>query len=98
MYYIMTFILIIFCFLKSKSTNNDFKPNALATMAKENTHTKYYTIPGTCFPWIGDGLVSTSSVNSKPYFKSLGTSNACHLELLDDYEYELAHDIVRNIE
>ena len=77
---------------------NDFKPNALATKAKENTHTKYYTIAGTCFPWIGDGLVSTSSVNSKPYFKSLGTSNACHLELLDDYEYELAHDILRNIE
>jgi hypothetical protein len=29
---------------------DDLKPNALATKAKENTHTKYYTIAGTCFP------------------------------------------------
>lgn len=75
---------------------DDIKPNAPATKAKQNTHTKYYTIAGACFPWIGDGLVSISSVNSKPYFKPLGTSNSCHLDLLDDYEYELAHDILRN--
>jgi hypothetical protein len=42
--------------------------------------------------------VSKSSVNSQPYFKSLGISNACHLELLDDYEFELACDILRNRE
>jgi len=29
---------------------DDLKPNAPATKAKENTHTKYYTIAGTCFP------------------------------------------------
>ena len=73
---------------------DDFKPNAPATKAKQNTHTKYYTIAGAYFPWIGDGLVSTSSVNSQSYFKPLGTSNACHLDLLNDYEYELAHDIL----
>jgi pimeloyl-ACP methyl ester carboxylesterase len=77
---------------------DDLKPNAPATNAKQNTHTKYYTIAGACFPWIGDGLVSTSSVNSQPYFKLLGTSNACHLDLLDDYEYKLAHDLLTNRE
>ena len=52
------------------------------------------------FSGIGDGLVSKSSVNSQPYFTSLGISNACHLELLDDYEceFELACDISRNRE
>jgi uncharacterized alpha/beta hydrolase family protein len=77
---------------------DDLKPKALATKAKENTHTKYYTIAGTCFPWIGDGLVSTSSVNSQLYFNSLGTSNACHLDLLGDNEYELADDVLTNRE
>ena len=74
----------------------DLKPKAQATKAKENTHTKYYTIAGTCFPWIGDGLVSTSSVNSQRYFNSLGTSNACHLELLGENEFELANDVLTN--
>ena len=72
----------------------DLKPNALATKAKENINTKYYTIAGACFPLIGDGLVSTSSVNSQLYFNSLGISNACHLDLLGDNEYELAHDVL----
>jgi len=76
----------------------DLKPTALATKAKENAHTKYYTIAGACYPWIGDGLVSTSSVNSQPYFNSLGTSNACHLDLLGDNEYELARDVLINRE
>jgi uncharacterized alpha/beta hydrolase family protein len=72
----------------------DLKPKAQATKAKENTHTKYYTIAGTCFPGIGDGLVSTFSVNSQHYFNSLGTSNACHLDLLGENEYELAYDVL----
>ena|SRR5215203_6490823 len=71
----------------------DLRPGSSATMAKENTHTKYYTIAGTCL-LIGDGLVSTSSVNSQSYFNSLGTSNSCHRDLLGNYEYELAYDVL----
>ena len=71
----------------------DLRPGSSATMARENTHTKYYTIAGTCL-LIGDGLVSKSSVNSQPYFDSLGTSNSCHRDLLGAYEYELAYDVL----
>ena len=71
----------------------DIRPQAPATRVRENTHTTYYTIAGACF-LIGDGLVSTSSVNSQPYFKSLGTSNSCHPDLLGAYEYELTHDVL----
>jgi hypothetical protein len=55
----------------------DLRPGSSATMARENIHTKYYAIAGACL-LLGDGLVSTSSVNSQPYFDSLGTSNSCH--------------------
>ncbi len=71
----------------------DLRPGSPATMAKQNPNTNYYTIAGACL-LIGDGLVSTSSVNSQPYFKSLGTSNSCHRDLLGNYEYELAYDVL----
>jgi pimeloyl-ACP methyl ester carboxylesterase len=71
----------------------DLRPGSTATMAGENSNTEYYTIAGACF-LIGDGLVSTASVDSQPYFESLGTSNACHADLLGAYEYELAYDVL----
>lgn len=71
----------------------DLGPGSSATMARENPNTEYYTITGACF-LVGNGLVSTASVNSEDYFESLGTSNSCHMDLLVDYEYELAYDVL----
>lgn len=71
----------------------DLRPGSLATMARENPNTEYYTITGACF-LVGDGLVSTASVSSEDYFEPLGTSNSCHIDLLGDYEYELAYDVL----
>ena len=48
----------------------DLKPGAPATLAAENTHTKYFTIAGTCLG-TGDEFVTVSSVNSESYFQQL---------------------------
>jgi hypothetical protein len=84
----------------------DIRPGAPATMTGENTHTQYYTIAGECLPFLvnpfgfiiipepNDSLVGISSVNSQPYFQFLGYSTNCHLNLLGDYEYGLAHDVL----
>ena len=69
-------------------------PGSNATQAERNTHTEYHTIAGACFPLIGDGLVSISSVKSQPYFDSLGLSPKCHQNLLDVFEYGLVHDVL----
>jgi pimeloyl-ACP methyl ester carboxylesterase len=45
-------------------------------------------------PIPNDGMVSISSVESKDYFVSLGHSTNCHSNLLSDYEYELAKDLI----
>jgi triacylglycerol esterase/lipase EstA (alpha/beta hydrolase family) len=73
----------------------DIKPGAPATLAAENTHTKYFTIAGTCLG-TGDGFATVSSVNSESYFQQLGTSNACHADLLGDHEYGLARGLLTN--
>ena len=41
-----------------------------------------------------DGMVSVSSVESQDYFINLGHSTNCHSNLLSDYEYELAKDLI----
>src|ERR687897_3795962 len=41
-----------------------------------------------------DGMVSISSVESQDYFINLGHSTNCHSNLLSDYEYELAKDLI----
>ena len=74
----------------------DLRRGSPATEAEENIHTKYHTIAGTCLPYyaIGllviisepnDGLVGVTSINSQPYFHSLGYSPNCHLYLLGSY-------------
>ncbi|MGB8933867.1 MAG: hypothetical protein WCC17_02015 [Candidatus Nitrosopolaris sp.] len=45
-------------------------------------------------PQPNDGVVSVSSVESRGYFHSLGHSNDCHTNLLNNYEYGLARDIL----
>jgi pimeloyl-ACP methyl ester carboxylesterase len=45
-------------------------------------------------PKPNDGMVPLSSVESKDYFISLGHSTNCHSNLLSDYEYELAKDLI----
>jgi hypothetical protein len=45
-------------------------------------------------PKPNDGLVSVSSVESQGYFHSLGHSKDCHTNLLGDYEYGLARNIL----
>lgn len=72
----------------------DLVPGSNATKAERNNHTQYYTIAGACFPLIGDGMVSISSVNSQSYFDSLGLSEKCHQNLLGGFEYGLAHDVL----
>ena len=72
----------------------DLVPGSNATKAERNTHTEYYTIAGACFPLVGDGLVLLSSVNSQPYFNSLGLSPKCHPNLLGGFEYGLVHDVL----
>jgi hypothetical protein len=64
-------------------------------LAAENTHSKYFTIAGTCLG-TGDGFVTVSSVNSESYFQHLGSSLACHAGLLGEYEYGLARELLTN--
>ncbi|MDQ6865879.1 MAG: alpha/beta fold hydrolase [Thermoproteota archaeon] len=45
-------------------------------------------------PKPNDGLVPVSSVESQGYFHNLGHTNSCHTNLLSDYEYGLARDIL----
>jgi pimeloyl-ACP methyl ester carboxylesterase len=45
-------------------------------------------------PIPNDGMVSVSSVESQDYFINLGHSKSCHSNLLSDYEYELAKDVL----
>ncbi|HET7642863.1 MAG TPA: alpha/beta fold hydrolase [Nitrososphaeraceae archaeon] len=45
-------------------------------------------------PIPNDGMVSVSSVESQDYFINLGHSTNCHSNLLSDYEYELAKDLI----
>ena len=71
----------------------DLRPGASAQTAEQNKNTKYYTIAGMCES-LGDSIVYESSVNSQPYFQSLGSSDACHLDLLGAYEYQLAYDVL----
>ena len=45
-------------------------------------------------PIPNDGMVCVSSVESEDYFINLGHSTNCHSNLLSDYEYELAKDLL----
>lgn len=45
-------------------------------------------------PKPNDGMVSLSSVESLNYSKSLGHSSSCHSNLLSEYEYGLAKEIL----
>ena len=45
-------------------------------------------------PMPNDGMVSVSSVESQDYFINLGHSKSCHSNLMSDYEYELAKDVI----
>jgi len=45
-------------------------------------------------PKPNDGIVPLSSVESQDYFINLGHSNNCHSNLLSEYEYELAKDLI----
>src|SRR5215204_6528017 len=45
-------------------------------------------------PIPNDGIVPLSSVESQDYFINLGHSNNCHSNLLSEYEYELAKDLI----
>jgi uncharacterized alpha/beta hydrolase family protein len=41
-----------------------------------------------------DGMVPLSSVESQDYFINLGHSKSCHTNLLSDYEYGLAKEVI----
>jgi hypothetical protein len=41
-----------------------------------------------------DGMVPLSSVESQYYFINLGHSKSCHSNLLSEYEYGLAKDVI----
>ena len=45
-------------------------------------------------PKPNDGMVSLSSVESLDYSNSLGHSNNCHANLLNEYEYSLAKQVL----
>lgn len=45
-------------------------------------------------PKPNDGVVPVSSVESQGHFHSLGHSNDCHTNLLNNYEYGLTRDIL----
>ena len=45
-------------------------------------------------PKPNDGMVPLSSVESQDYFINLGHSKNCHSNLLSDYEYKLAKDLI----
>lgn len=86
----------------------DLKPGASIQETVRNLHTKYFTISGDWLPDVwgfgnggnfyipgpDDGLVPVSSVESKSYFKSLGTTPDSHMNLLGPEEYAMARDIL----
>jgi hypothetical protein len=39
-------------------------------------------------------MVPVSSVESQDYFINLGHSKSCHTNLMSDYEYGLAKDVI----
>ena len=45
-------------------------------------------------PKPNDGMVALSSVESQDYFINLGHSKSCHTNLMSDYEYGLAKDVI----
>ena len=45
-------------------------------------------------PKPNDGMVPVSSVESKDYFINLGHSKSCHTNLISDYEYGLAKEVI----
>jgi uncharacterized alpha/beta hydrolase family protein len=45
-------------------------------------------------PKPNDGVVPLSSVESQDYFINLGHSKSCHTNLMSDYEYGLAKDVI----
>ena len=45
-------------------------------------------------PIPNDGMVPLSSVESQDYFINLGHSKSCHSNLLSEYEYKLAKDLI----
>ena len=45
-------------------------------------------------PKPNDGMVPLSSVESQDYFINLGHSKSCHSNLMSEYEYELAKDLI----
>ena len=45
-------------------------------------------------PKPNDGMVPLSSIESKDYFINLGHSKSCHTNLISDYEYGLAKDVI----
>ena len=45
-------------------------------------------------PIPNDGMVSVSSVESQDYFINLGHSKSCHSNLMSEYEYGLAKDVI----
>jgi uncharacterized alpha/beta hydrolase family protein len=45
-------------------------------------------------PKPNDGMVPVSSVESQDYFINLGHSKSCHTNLMSDYEYELAKEVI----
>jgi pimeloyl-ACP methyl ester carboxylesterase len=84
----------------------DVLPGAQATKSEMNINTRYWTIAGDWMPFVkgnpvipgnDDGLVSVVSVESQPYFQSLGRTNHHHLELLGEEEYHLARSILLNV-
>ena len=46
------------------------------------------------FPKPNDGIVPLSSVESQDYFINLGHSKSCHSNLMSEYEYGLAKDVI----
>ena len=45
-------------------------------------------------PKPNDGMVPLSSVESQDYFINLGHSKSCHSNLMSEYEYGLAKDVI----
>lgn len=48
-------------------------------------------------PKPNDGMVPLSSVESQDYFINLGHSKSCHTNLMSDYEYGLAKDVLLEV-
>ena len=81
----------------------DFTTYAWDINSGRNTNTKYHTIAGDWYPdYEGnpyipghdDGWVAVKSVESQPYFHSLGHTLHKHLDLLSNIEYGLAQHIL----